>query len=351
VLIKTPDGRTKLVQDVNISTVTVCKLKSDLEEYANFSSSRIGIIFQGSQLDDDEKTLGDYDITDGSVLNLEGKDVSNSDRSLSRGSSTGINDGNSKKERRKKKKKSSAQLAPLAKKSKWPKQVHVDSFTGQRMRVSLSHAEEFTVDCLKLQIERGLKIPVSRQRLSYKSHLLENGESLKEYGISQESVVKCIVQSKYFTESANLGACGIPGKTSLFQNNCFEGEGRTVHILVLYPFDTTFARSCLERTGISVKIYESLPNLSHILLDPRKDTLWVMSNDGKEHQLSASDVEHIFLFSTAGGGIVLWCDHAPLTFQSNQIMHRMGLGTLEGKYEGLLFLITVDFNSLFEFTK
>jgi hypothetical protein len=344
VLIKTPDGRTKLVQDVNISTVTVSKLKSDLEEYATFASSRIDILFQGSQLDDD-KTLGDYDIADGSVLNLEGKDVSNSDRSLSHGGgNTGINDGNSKKERRKKKKKSSTQLAPLSKKSKWPKQVYVDLFTGQRMRVSLSHAEEFTVDCLKLHIERGLKIPVSRQRLSYKSHLLENGESLKEYGISQESLVKCIVQSKYFTESANLGVCDIPDKAPLFQNRCFEGEGRTVHILLLCRFDTTFARSCLERTGISVKIYESLPNLSQILLDPRKDTLWVMPNDGKEHQLSASDVEQICLFSTAGGGIVLWCDHAPLTFQSNQIMHRMGLGTLEGKYEGLLILITVNFN-------
>ena len=163
----------------------------------------------------------------------------------------------------------------------------------------------------------------------------------------------CIVlkKSKYFTHTANCST-GPGGDESvgkiLFREQCFDGEGRQVHIFVFLtgekPFvlgqpGRKFVDGALGKSGVLVQWYHDLnpralaTALSQITQDPRKNTIWIISGCNK-HQITDESAKQIAEFHRRGGGLALWGDNEPFFEEANRMMKVLNWGEMLGNYIG-----------------
>jgi hypothetical protein len=155
---------------------------------------------------------------------------------------------------------------------------------------------------------------------------------------SQES--SSTILSSYFTDGANAGQRG--KGTTLFKEKCFEGEGRSIHVLAFYDFtneggDFGFVVDALKRTGVAVHLHvigrNSMPDLRDLLKNSQKTTLWVIGGSGGGN-MTAEHVAEIVRFHRGGGGLSLWGDNHPYFHEPNLVMRELGWGSMEGNYHG-----------------
>ena len=145
------------------------------------------------------------------------------------------------------------------------------------------------------------------------------------------------IKSKYFSAAANARD-GSKETGALFQEQCFSGEGRQVHIFCGHGLfhGQSFVNNALGKSGVGVQWLHASTfdaSLPSILKDPARNTLWIISGEGNS-TFSKEHAQQVAAFHRAGGGLALWGDNIPFFAEANLVMAELEWGSMAGDYIG-----------------